>query len=163
MASKDLPGDFALIPDNDPAAFVKASVPGTEDAKDAVLLASIPRTVAMEANTPPKLEVRYDGQPNFQVIPSTTVQYATNTARSVFLVNGGYYCCDGGVWYSSSSPTGPWVYCTRITSYNVCYTKLLRGTDVRMSAFSGGQEKPYFGEKNRFSPEDTAYDRNNFV
>ncbi len=114
VASKDLPGDFALIPDNDPAAFVKASVPGTEDAKDAVLLASVPRTVAMEANTPPKLDVSYDGQPSFQAIPSTTVQYATNTTQSVFLVNGGYYCCDAGVWYSSNAPTGPWVYCTNV-------------------------------------------------
>ncbi len=114
VASKDLPGDFSLIPDNDPAAFVKASVPGTEDAKDAVLLASVPRTVAMDANTPPQLEVSYDGQPSFQVIPSTTVQYATNTAQSVFLVNGGYYCCDAGAWYSSSSPTGPWTYSTNV-------------------------------------------------
>ena len=113
-ASKDLPGDFALIPDSDPAASVKASVPGTEEAKDAVLLASVPRTVAMETKAPPALEVSYDGQPNFQVIPSTSVQYATNTARSVFLVNGGYYCCDAGAWYSSSAPTGPWTYCTNV-------------------------------------------------
>ena len=41
-ASTDLPADFAKIPDNDPSAFVKASVPGTTEAKDAVLLASVP-------------------------------------------------------------------------------------------------------------------------
>ncbi len=41
-ASADLPLDFAQIADNDPMAFVKANVPGTRPAQDAVLLASIP-------------------------------------------------------------------------------------------------------------------------
>ena len=45
--------DFAKIPDDDPAAFVKASVPGTTEAKDAVLLASIPtKTVTTMADPP---------------------------------------------------------------------------------------------------------------
>ena len=47
-ASKDLPPEFAQIPDEDPAAFVKASVPGTRDAQDAVLLASIPTTTTVD-------------------------------------------------------------------------------------------------------------------
>jgi hypothetical protein len=113
-AGNDLPADFARIPDDDPAAFVKASVPGTTEAKDAVLLASIPATTALDVNTPPKVEVAYSGQPNFQPIPSTTVQYATNTASAVFLVNNAYYCCEQGVWYSSNTPSGPWTYCTNV-------------------------------------------------
>jgi len=113
-ASTDLPADFSKIPDNDPSAFVKASVPGTTEAKDAVLLASVPNTTVLDANTPPKVEVAYKGQPNFQAIPSTTVQYATNTANAVFLVNGSYYCCDQGVWYSSNTANGPWAYCTNV-------------------------------------------------
>jgi len=113
-ASNDLPGDFANIPDNDPAAFVKASVPGTTEAKDAVLLASVPTSTMMDMSAPPKVEVAYNGEPKFQAIPSTTVQYATNTASAVFLVSGGYYCCDGGVWYTSSSANGPWTYCTSV-------------------------------------------------
>jgi hypothetical protein len=110
-ASNDLPADFARIPENDPAAFVLASVPGTTEAKDAVLLASVPVTTAMDITTPAKLEVIYNGQPSFQAIPSTTVQYATNTASAVFLVNNAYYCCDGGVWYTSPTAVGPWTYC----------------------------------------------------
>lgn len=113
-ASNDLPSDFSHIPDNDPAAFVKASVPGTTDAKDAVLLASIPNTTTMDVNAPAQVQVAYNGQPTFQAIPSTTVQYATNSASAVFLVNGSYYCCDQGVWYSSSAATGPWAYCTNV-------------------------------------------------
>lgn len=119
-ASTDLPRDFARIPDDNPAAFVKASVPGTTEAKDAVLLASIPtRTVTTMADPPP-LQVSYDGQPKFQTIKSTTVQYAVNSPNSVFLVNGSYYCCNEGVWFVSRTATGPWTLCTSVPS--VIYT-----------------------------------------
>lgn len=120
IASNDLPKDFSLIPDNDPAAFVKASVPGTVEAKDAVLLASVPRTTTMNVNAPPKVKVVYKGAPNFQTIPTTAVQYATNTASAVFLVNHAYYCCVGGVWYTSNAAVGPWSYCTNVPA--VIYT-----------------------------------------
>lgn len=113
-ASNDLPSDFAKIPDDDPAAFVKASVPGTTEAKDAVLLASIPRTTSLDVNVPVKLQVAYSGPPNFQPIASTSVQYAVNSANAVFLVNGAYYCCERGVWYSSTTAKGPWTYCTNV-------------------------------------------------
>ena len=119
-ASTDLPRDFARIPNDNPAAFVKASVPGTTEAKDAVLLASIPtRTVTTMADPPP-LQVSYDGQPKFQTIESTTVQYAVNSPNSVFLVNGSYYCCNEGVWFVSRTATGPWTLCTSVPS--VIYT-----------------------------------------
>jgi hypothetical protein len=113
-AGSDLPADFARIPDNDPSAFVKASVPGTTEAKDAVLLASVPVTTAVDVATPAKVEVSYNGQPSFQAIPSTTVQYATNTASAVFLVNNAYYLCQAGVWYTSPAPVGPWAYCLNV-------------------------------------------------
>lgn len=114
IASNDLPSDFSKIPDDNAAAFVKASVPGTVEAKDAVLLASVPRTTALDVSKPAKLQVTYNGPPNFQAIPSTPVQYAANSSNAVFLVNGSYYCCEGGVWYSSSSANGPWAYSTNV-------------------------------------------------
>lgn len=113
-ASKDLPADFARIPDNDPAAFVKASVPGTTEARDAVLLASIPATTAVDIAKPVEVQVTYSGQPQFQAIPDTSVQYAVNSPKSVFLVNGGYYCCDQGVWFCSGTANGPWTFCTSV-------------------------------------------------
>lgn len=115
-ASKNLPADFKKIPDHDPAAFVKASVPGTTEAKDAVLLASIPtKTVTTKAD-PPQVKVSYEGQPKFQVIETTSVQYAVNSPNSVLLVGGSYYCCYEGVWFISSTPTGPWVLCASVPS-----------------------------------------------
>ncbi len=118
-ASKDLPIDFAAIPDSDPAAYVKASVPGTRDAADAVLLASIPQTTQVQMG-PVTETVIYSGTPQFAPITSTTIQYAVNTPNQVFLVNNGYYWCSGGMWFTSLSATGPWTYCTSVPS--VIYT-----------------------------------------
>lgn len=137
-ASTDLPADFARIPDDDPSAFVKASVPGTEEAKDAVLLASVPTSTTVNITNPP-VQVAYNGQPQFKPIENTTVQYAANTPYSVFLVNGQYYCCDQGVWFVSSAPTGPWAYAKSVppdiytippTSphYNVTYVTVQSST-----------------------------------
>jgi len=152
-ASKDLPADFARIPDNDPAAFMKASVPGTREAQDAVLLASIPSTTTVQTTAPVTEVVTYTGAPQFVTIPSTTVQYAVNTPNQVFLVNGGYYWCYGGVWYSSTSPTGPWSYCTSVPAaiytippsnpnYNVTYVTVQSTTPTTVvysqtSGYSG--------------------------
>lgn len=112
-ASRDLPPDFSRIADDDPSAFVKASVPGTRDAQDAVLLASIPATTEITL-TNVTANVTYTGTPQFVTITNTVVQYAVNTPSQVFLVSGGYYWCSAGIWYCASSPTGPWAFCTSI-------------------------------------------------
>jgi hypothetical protein len=151
-ASKDLPADFARIPDSDPAAFVKASVPGTRQAQDAVLLASIP-TTTLVYTTNVTVQVVYHGQPQFQPIETTTVQYAVNSPYAVFLVNGKYYCCDQGVWFISSTATGPWSYCTSVPPaiytippsnpyYNVTYVVVQSSTPTTVvysqtSGYSG--------------------------
>lgn len=113
-ASTSLPADFKKIPDSDPAAFVKASVPGTTEAKDAVLLASIPTKTVTATAAPPEVRVVYEGPPKFQAIETTTVQYAVNSPNSVFLVGGSYYCCANGVWFTSPAATGPWTLCTSV-------------------------------------------------
>lgn len=151
-ASKNLPPDFAQIPDNDPAAFVKASVPGTREAQDAVLLASIPSTTTVKV-APVTETVAYSGAPQFVAIPSTTVQYAVNTPAQVFLVNGAYYWCYGGAWLTAASPNGPWTYCTSVPAaiytippsnpnYNVTYVTVQSATPTTVvysqtSGYSG--------------------------
>ncbi len=119
-ASKDLPADFAKIPNSSPSAIVKASVPGTREASEAVLLASVPTTTTVTMGTP-TLKVAYNGAPQFQPIAGTTVQYAVNSPNTVFLVDGGYYCCDQGVWFSGTTANGPWAYCTAVPPaiYNI--------------------------------------------
>ena len=112
-ASTDLPADFAHIPSDDPAAFVKASVPGTREAKDAVLLASVPMTTVVNV-TNATVQVTYSGAPQFQPIQGTTVQYAVNSPYPVFLVDGGYYCCHQGVWFCGAAAEGPWTFCASV-------------------------------------------------
>lgn len=142
-ASADLPPDFAQIPDSDPAAFVKASVPGTREAKDAVLLASIPTTTTVNL-TNVTVNVIYTGQPQFVTITNTVVQYAVNTPNQVFLVNGGYYCCSQGVWFISATPTGPWTFCATVPpaiytippsnpNYNVTYVVVQSSTPTTVT------------------------------
>lgn len=113
-ASMDLPEDFAKIPEDHPLAFVKATVPGTNEAADAVLLASVQQSTYVDSTKPPTLAVTYKGAPDFQPIPSTTVKYAVNSPFSVFLVDGGYHCCDQGVWFSAKTATGPWAWSTSV-------------------------------------------------
>ena len=108
-ATKSLPPDFAAIPKDDPSADILASVPGTDEARDAVLLASIPK-IGVVNRSEAKAVVTYDGEPVFQPIDSTsTVKYAVNTSNDVFLVGSTYYVCFEAVWFTSKSPSGPWV------------------------------------------------------
>jgi len=112
-ASLDLPVDFAHIPTDSDAAFVKASVPGTREAKDAILLASVPTSTKVAAG-PVQTTAQYSGEPKFAPIQGTSVQSAVNTPSQIFLVDNAYYWCSNGTWLTSSSPNGPWVYCTSV-------------------------------------------------
>ena len=109
FASASLPEDFAKIPRESPAAEVLASVPGTEEAKDAVLMAQIPtRAIVDPASAAAKAKVSYDGEPKFQLIEGTTVSYAVNTAEKVLQIGDSYYLCLDGIWFTGSGPNGPW-------------------------------------------------------
>jgi len=110
-ASKDLPAEFGKIPDDHVKSSVLASVPGSEEANAAVLLASIPQKAKVDRKNA-TVTVVYEGKPEFIVIQDTTVRYAVNTPYSVFLVNNRYYCCHQGVWFESSAAAGPWAVCS---------------------------------------------------
>jgi len=102
-----LPADFAQIPEDGPRGDVLASVPGTAAAQEAVIHAQIPRKAVVKRSEA-KLDVAYNGEPQFVPIEGTSMQYAANTASDVIMVNGKYYACQDGVWFTSGSPTGPW-------------------------------------------------------
>ena len=156
-ASSDLPADFAGIPDANPAAFVKASVPGAEASKDAVLLASVPKPTTV-STTKPLLKVTYGGEPKFEPIKGTNVQYASNSPNAVFLVAGKYYCCEKGAWYVADAAKGQWAYCTSVPkdiysippshpAHNVTYVKVQSTTAttvtyVQTSGYSGEYVAP---------------------
>jgi hypothetical protein len=108
-ASSDLPSDFALIPPNSARSRVLVSVPGTDEANDAVLMAQVPTTVIVDrAQAEAQVKVSYDGDPQFKPIESTDLSYASNTQDKIIKVGDLYYLCFQGVWFMSTSPEGPW-------------------------------------------------------
>jgi hypothetical protein len=102
-----LPASFKRIPPSSDIGGVRVSVAGTDEAEDAVLDAEIPQTGAIKRSEA-KLEVRYDGAPRFEPIGGTRVSYAVNTGAQVLLIDGRYYACDNGVWFTATAATGPW-------------------------------------------------------
>jgi hypothetical protein len=111
IPSTNLPADFARIPQGSPKDNVLASVAGTDAARDAVMDAQVPQTAKVDRNQA-SASVTYDGQPQFQDIPGTRMQYATNTQSSVVRYGNKYFVVDRGVWFEANSPDGPWYVAT---------------------------------------------------
>jgi hypothetical protein len=121
FASADLPADFARIPLSSPASAILSSVPGTEQAKDAVLIAQIPTVMEIDPKSAAtQAKVSYTGDPKFAPIEGTSLQYATNTPDKVIRVGDVYYLCLQGVWFMSASPQGPWTTASSVPQ--VIYT-----------------------------------------
>ncbi|MBK9105366.1 MAG: hypothetical protein IPL92_12560 [Saprospiraceae bacterium] len=116
FATPDLPADFLKIPDDSPASSILPFVPGSEQAKDAVMIAQIPTTIEVNATEAAKMvNIVYSGEPKFEPIDSTTLFYAVNTSDKVIKVSSNqYYACVQGIWFLSSTPTGPWQTATSV-------------------------------------------------
>jgi hypothetical protein len=134
-----LPASFSKIAAGSDIGDVRASVPGTDEAEDAVLDAQIPQTTAVK-RAEAKLDVQYDGEPKFVGMEGTKTEYALNTSTSVLRIRGRYYACDNAVWYVADSPTGPWLLADSIPTddvdqippsapvYNVKYVQIYDST-----------------------------------
>src|SRR5262245_24596792 len=108
FATLNLPDDFKKIPVSHERSRVLASVPGTDQAAEAVLLAQIPQTARVSKKEIKAPDVEYDGEPKFEPIEKTTVSRATNTDKDIIKVGDLYYMCFQGVWFMGRSPEGPW-------------------------------------------------------
>ncbi|MGH9261640.1 MAG: carbohydrate-binding family V/XII, partial [Acidimicrobiales bacterium] len=154
-----LPAAFQEIPEDSPIGGVRSSIALTVEAQDAVLDLEIPQTTAVKRSEA-KLEVTYDGEPNFAAITGTSVAYATNTASQVLRVGGGYYACDNGVWFVAQTARGPWVVADSIPKpqidsippsapvYNVTYVGVYGSTsEVVYVGYTPGYvgAYPYYG------------------
>ncbi|MCI0150159.1 hypothetical protein KNO81_30205 [Paraburkholderia sediminicola] len=150
-ATDQLPADFAKIPRDGPASRVLASVPGTPEANDAVLLAQIPTTVEVNpVAAAAEIKVAYSGEPQFAPIEGTPLAYATNTPDKIIKVQNHYYLCSRGVWFDSPTPSGPWTTSTSVPQviytippaspvYNVTYVtqQVVPGGTVQASYTAG--------------------------
>lgn len=114
VAPDKLPADFARIPADSPKAAVLASVAGTPQAKAAVASNSVPQTATVNRKQA-QFAASYDGNPDFVVVPGTTLTYARNAAVPVIRVDAShYYAVSNGVWFVATSPRGPWVVATSV-------------------------------------------------
>ena len=108
FATPALPDDFKKIPRSHARSRVLASVPGTDEAAEAVLLAQMPQTARVSKTQVKAPDVQYQGDPQFQPIEQTTVSRAVNTDKDIIKVGDLYYMCFQGVWFMGRSPAGPW-------------------------------------------------------
>lgn len=111
VAADRLPQDFSRIPDGSPVADVLPSVAGTQQAKDAMMDAQVPQLEKIDRKTA-TTKVEYDGQPEFESIEGTDMMYAMNTCSTVLSWHDNYYAVDDGVWFTATSPQGPWTVST---------------------------------------------------
>jgi hypothetical protein len=108
FATPTLPDDFKKISLEHARSRVLASVPGTPQAAEAVLLAAVPQTARVNRRQVKAPDVVYQGDAKFEPIAPTTVSRAVNTDKDIIKVGDLYYMCFQGVWFTSRSATGPW-------------------------------------------------------
>jgi hypothetical protein len=109
-----LPASFAKIPENHPRAAVLASIPGTPQAKEALIDNSIPQTAEV-SRTATTYQAAYEGAPKFEPIEGTSLHYAANSPVPVIQVDAkSYYSLKDGVWFTAAAPTGPWTVATSV-------------------------------------------------
>ena len=135
----ELPAAFKDIPPASALGAVRVSVAGTPEAEDAMLDAQVPQTAAIERDQA-KLEVRYDGEPQFKAIAGMGIEYAVNTSTQVLRIDGKYYACDEAVWFVSAHASGPWAVADSVPTqqiqkippsepvYNVTYVTVYEST-----------------------------------
>lgn len=113
--AKALPADFAKIPADSPKANVLVSIPGTEQAKQAVVASQIPQTATVKIADAKLDVVTYDGTPKFQEIAGATgLAYAVNSPQPVVRVDADqtFWSVSNGVWFTARSPMGTWAVAT---------------------------------------------------
>jgi hypothetical protein len=114
VPGKDLPPDFAKMPDDSPKENVKASVPGTPQAQEAVIANEIPQTAtvyrAKAAFTP-----EVNGAPELKPVSDTSLMYVINSPDPIIMVSATQWVAlRSGVWFTAGSLPGPWVVAATI-------------------------------------------------
>ena len=160
--AKELPDAFQDIPAEDSEtphemSYVRSSVPGTEEAWEAALVASIPRKAEIRRGSEEDLDIKvtYAGEPVFEPIEDTGIDMAVNTSYQVLRYRGIYYLCHNATWLTSLAPAGPWQFADRIPeafatippsspAYNTTFAKI-DGSDPEyiQYAYTSGYEGAY--------------------
>jgi hypothetical protein len=100
--------DFQNIPNTSPKENVKASVPGTGQATEALIANSIPQSTKVQRNAQMR-DPQIDGPPQLKPIEGTPLYYVANSGTPIIQVDeNSWYACQDGVWFASTSVNGPW-------------------------------------------------------
>jgi hypothetical protein len=131
-----IPSDFANIPDDSPKENVKASIPDTPQAIEAVIANHIPQTATVNRKSAKLNPPQFDGKPQFKPIDGTTLEYAINTATPIIRVDAKtFYAVENGVWFKAPSVDGKWAVADSVPAaiysippsshlHNVTYVKV---------------------------------------
>ena len=115
VASNALPADFRNIPRDSPAGVVLASVAGTPQAQEAVIANSVPQTATVQRANGPAFTPVFDGAPDLKPIEGTPLSYVVNSPAPIIQVGAtSYFALQAGVWFTSTSPNGPWIVATTV-------------------------------------------------
>jgi hypothetical protein len=114
VPGNQLPSDFANIPDTSPKENVKASVPGTQEAEEALIANSIPQSAAIPLGGQ-MANPQIDGSVRLAPIEGTPLNYVVNSATPIIEVDPqSWDACQNGIWYFSTSANGPWTVATSV-------------------------------------------------
>ncbi len=108
VAGKDLPPAFGNIADDSPKENVKASIPGTPQAKEAIISSQIPQTATVDrskASFTPQIAGAADVKP----IEGTQLNYVVNSPIPLIQIsNGQWFALQKAVWFTAPTMQGPW-------------------------------------------------------
>ena len=151
-----LPDVFSTIPADHEKGHVLAAVPNTNEARLAVLEATLPRKATVSRDAGKNVSVIYQGdEPVFELISGTDVERVVNSPNDVLKYENAYYLCDNAVWYLSMHPDGPWTVADSIpaaiysippssASYHVTHVHIYED-ESDSNYVSTGYTSGYFG------------------
>ncbi|HET9539823.1 MAG TPA: hypothetical protein VFQ46_04425, partial [Candidatus Limnocylindria bacterium] len=115
IAGTELPPDFTRIPDDSPKENVKAAVPYTTQADEALIANGVPQTATID-RAKAKFTAQIDGgSPDMRPIPDTGLSYVFNSPTPIIMVSAdAWYAVQNGVWFSATWALGPWVVATSV-------------------------------------------------
>ena len=162
IPGRKLPADFAQIPDSSPKENVKASVPGTSQAAEALIANSIPQSGKI-ARTTTMQDPQIDGPPLLKPIEGTPLYYVINSGTPIIKVDDqSWFACQNGVWFTAGAFNGPWtvaasvpgvIYTIPVTS-PLHYLTYVRVYGANPEAVYEGYTPGYFGTE--VSPDGTV-------
>jgi hypothetical protein len=109
-----LPAAFASIDPHGTWGNVRASVPGTPEAMNALAQQDVPHVATLDRAKAHARVTVIGGAPRLRPIAGTSMQYATNTSAPMIACSGRYYVCDNAAWFASDAPGGPWSLCDSV-------------------------------------------------